>query len=153
MAPYKALYRRKCYTPLCWTKLGKRKVLGLDLVQETHSFLEGISIEESSEVWVDGQVEPRFIGPYQILRKTGPVAYQFELPLKLDRIHDIFHVSVLIQYRSDPSHIIPIEEIEVRLDLTFKKELAQILDQEVKVLRRKLVRLVKSRLGIGGLYW
>ena len=35
MAPYEALYGRKCKTPLCWTELSKKKVTGLDLIQET----------------------------------------------------------------------------------------------------------------------
>ena len=35
MAPYKALYGRKCRTPLCWTKLSEKKIIGPDLIQET----------------------------------------------------------------------------------------------------------------------
>ncbi|KAK5794362.1 uncharacterized protein LOC108479282 [Gossypium arboreum] len=73
----------------------------------------------------------------------GPVAYQLELPPKLDRIHDVFHVSMLRRYRSDPTHIVPIEEIELRPDLTIKDEPVQILDGDVKVLRKKSIPLVK----------
>ncbi len=72
-----------------------------------------------------------------------PVAYQLELPPALDRIHDMFHVSMLRRYRSDPTHIVPVEEIEVRPDLTFEEKPVQILDHEVKVLRRKSISLVK----------
>ncbi|KAK5836353.1 hypothetical protein PVK06_012138 [Gossypium arboreum] len=90
-----------------------------------------------------GKLSPRFIGPYRVLKWVGPVAYQLELPLELDRIHDVFHVSMLRRYRSDPSHVVPVEEIEVRTDLTFEEEPIQILDREVKVLRRKSVPLVK----------
>ena len=50
---------------------------------------------------------------------------------------------MLRQYRSDPSHVVPVEEIEVRTDLTFEEEPVQILDRDVKVLRRKSVPLVK----------
>ena len=35
MAPYKALYGRKCRTPLCWTELSEKKVIGPNLIQET----------------------------------------------------------------------------------------------------------------------
>ena len=35
MVPYEALYRRKCLTPLCWTELSEKKVIGSDLIQET----------------------------------------------------------------------------------------------------------------------
>ena len=34
MAPYEALYERKCRTPLCWTELSEKKVIGLNLIQE-----------------------------------------------------------------------------------------------------------------------
>ena len=42
-----------------------------------------------------GKLSPRFIGPYRVLKRIGPVAYQLELPPELDRIHDVFHVSML----------------------------------------------------------
>ncbi|XP_017621741.1 uncharacterized protein LOC108465860 [Gossypium arboreum] len=91
----------------------------------------------------NGKLSPRFIGPYRILRRVGPVAYQLELPVELDSIHDVLHVFMLRRYRSDPTHIVPIEEIEVRPDLTFEEEPIQILDCDVKVLRRKSIPLVK----------
>ncbi|XP_040971344.1 uncharacterized protein [Gossypium hirsutum] len=65
------------------------------------------------------------------------------LPPELDQIHDVFHVSMLRRYRSDPTHIVSIEEIEVRPDLAFEKKMVQILDRDVKVLRRNSVPLVK----------
>lgn len=85
----------------------------------------------------------RFIGSYHILKRIGPVAYQLELPPKLDQIHDVFHASMLRWYRSDPSHIVHVEEIEVRSDLTFKEELIRILDRNINALRRKTIPLVK----------
>ncbi|KAA3473426.1 DNA/RNA polymerases superfamily protein [Gossypium australe] len=91
-----------------------------------------------------GKMSPRFIGPYRVLNRVGPVAYQLELPPKLNWIHDVFHVSMLRRYHSDPSHVVPVEEIEVRPDLTFEEEPVHILDRDVKVLRRKSVPLVKS---------
>ncbi|KAK5843033.1 hypothetical protein PVK06_005462 [Gossypium arboreum] len=90
-----------------------------------------------------GKLSPRFIGPYRVLKRVGLEAYQLELPPELDRIHDVFHVSMLRRYRSDPSHVVPVEEIEVKTDLTFEEESIQILDREVKVLRRKSVPFVK----------
>ncbi|XP_040955936.1 uncharacterized protein [Gossypium hirsutum] len=47
------------------------------------------------------------------------------------------------RYRSDPMHIVPMEEIEVRLHLTIEEEPVQILDRDVKVLKRKSIPLVK----------
>ena len=35
MAPYEALYGRKCKSPLCWEEVGERKLLGLEIIQMT----------------------------------------------------------------------------------------------------------------------
>ena len=51
-----------------------------------------------------GKLSPRFIGPYEVIEKVGPVAYRLVLPPKLEKIHNFFHVSMLRRYRSDPSH-------------------------------------------------
>ena len=55
-----------------------------------------------------GKFSPRFIGPYEILERIGPVAYRLALPLELAKLHDVFHVSMIQKYRSDESDILPI---------------------------------------------
>ena len=55
-----------------------------------------------------GKLSPRFVGPYKVLERIGPVAYQLALPLELAKLHDVFHVSMLWKYRSDGSHILPV---------------------------------------------
>ncbi|KAA3488028.1 ABC transporter G family member 33-like [Gossypium australe] len=50
---------------------------------------------------------------------------------------------MLRRYSFDPTNIVPVEEIEVRLDLTFEEDPVQILDRDVKILRRKSIPLVK----------
>ena len=63
-----------------------------------------------------GKLSPRFIGPYEVIEKVGPVAYSLVLPLELEKIHNMFHVSMLQRYRSDPSHVLSSETIELRPD-------------------------------------
>ncbi|KAA3487798.1 Retrotransposable element Tf2 [Gossypium australe] len=53
-----------------------------------------------------GKLSPRFIGPYEVTGRIGPVAYRLAFPPELERIHDVFHMSMLCHYRSDPSHVI-----------------------------------------------
>ena len=57
------------------------------------------------------KLTPRFIGPYQILNKVGPVAYRVALPPNLSNLHDVFHVSQLKKYIPDPSHVIQPETV------------------------------------------
>ncbi|XP_017613585.1 uncharacterized protein LOC108458691 [Gossypium arboreum] len=137
MAPYKTLNGRRCRTPSCWTELGKGHALGPDLVSDTEDKKKVLRFGRK------GKLNPSFIGPYRILRRVGPVAYQLELPFELEWIHDVFHVSMLKRYRSDTTHVVLVEEIEVRPDLIFEEELVQVLDREIKVLRKKSIPLVK----------
>ena len=84
-----------------------------------------------------GKLSPRFIGSYEVIEKVGPMAYRLALPPELEKIHNVFHVSMLRRYKSDTSHVISLEIIELRSDLTYKEEPVEILAQEVKELRNK----------------
>ena len=74
-----------------------------------------------------GKLSPRFIRPYEVLERIGPVAYGLALPLELPKLHDVFHVSMLRRYRSDESHILPVQEIQVQEDLSYDEEPKAIL--------------------------
>ena len=87
-----------------------------------------------------GKLNPRFIGPYEILEC---MAYQLALPPELAKLHNVFHVSMLRRYCSDESHILPVLEIQVQEDLSYDEEPKAIFAREVKQLRNKQVPLVK----------
>ena len=74
-----------------------------------------------------GKLSLRFIGPYEVIEKVGPVAYRLALPSDLEKIHNVFHVSMLRRYRLDPSHVVFSETIELRPDLTYEEEPVEIL--------------------------
>ncbi|GKF55573.1 hypothetical protein Tco_0165913, partial [Tanacetum coccineum] len=59
------------------------------------------------------KLEPRFVGPFKIVEKVGPVAYQFNLLEELNGVHDTFHVSNLKKCLADPTLHVPSDEIEV----------------------------------------
>ncbi|XP_070668937.1 uncharacterized protein [Malus domestica] len=91
-----------------------------------------------------GKLSPSYIGPYVIIERVGEVAYRLELPPKLSKVHNVFHVSMLRHYISDPSHVIPPQPLEINPDLTYDEEPITILDWKDKVLRNKTVSLVKE---------
>ena len=90
-----------------------------------------------------GKLSPRFIGVYEVIEKVGPVAYKLALPPNLENNYNIFHVSMLRRYRSDPSHVVSSETIELRPHLSYEEESVEILAREVKELWNKKISLVK----------
>ena len=65
------------------------------------------------------------------------------MPSDLDRIHDVFHVSMLRKYIPDPSHVLTEQPVEIQENLTYEEESMQILDRREQVLRNKTIPLVK----------
>ena len=178
MAPYEALYGRKCQTLVCWDEVGERKLVGPEIVQGTCDKIKVIrdrlkiaqdrqksyannrrrdlEFEVGDMVFLRispwkgvlrfgkrGKLSPRYIGPYRIVERIGEVAYRLELPSDLDRIHDVFHVSMLRKYIPDPSHVLTEQPVEIQENLTYEEEPVQILDRREQVLRNKTIPLVK----------
>ena len=90
-----------------------------------------------------GKLSPRFIGPFKILERVGTVAYRLALPPNLSGVHEVFHVSMLRKYTTDPAHIVDWGEIDVDTYGTFEEGPVRIMDSRDQVLRHKTVRLVK----------
>ncbi|KAL0298737.1 UNVERIFIED_CONTAM: Retrovirus-related Pol polyprotein from transposon [Sesamum radiatum] len=180
MAPYVALYGRKCRSPVCWDNEGLRLLEGPKLVQETMEKIQIVkkclkAAQDRQKSYVDknrreteygvgdkvflkvspckgilrfgkqGKLSPRYIGLYEIIERIRPLAYRLALPAELSQIHDIFHVSMLRRYRSDPSHVIHEPEVEISEELTYMEEPAEILDRSVRKLRNKEIPMVKVR--------
>ncbi|XP_075524494.1 uncharacterized protein LOC142556882 [Primulina tabacum] len=90
-----------------------------------------------------GKLSPRYIRPFEILDKIGDRAYRLELPPDLDRVHNVFHVSMLHKYLSNPSHVLQYESLDLLPNLSYEEMPVQIFDRKVKVLRNKDIGLVK----------
>nr|GEY29293.1 putative reverse transcriptase domain-containing protein [Tanacetum cinerariifolium] len=108
VAPYEALYGRKCRSPR-------------------------------------GKLNPRYIGPFKVLAKVGDVAYRLELPRELSRVHHTFHVSNLKKCYVDEPLAMPLEGVHIDDTLQFMEEPVEIMEQEIKRLKRSQIPLVKVR--------
>jgi len=91
---------------------------------------------------VRGNLSLRYIGPFEITKRVGEVAYRLALPLSLEGVHDVFHVSRLRQYVKDDSHVVDFSELELRPDLSYAEQPVSILDRSKKQLKGRTIPLV-----------
>ncbi|KAK8659969.1 hypothetical protein V6N13_030159 [Hibiscus sabdariffa] len=98
MAPFEALYGRRCRTPICWSELGENKAYA-DTKRRDIRYEVGDKVFLKVSPWKKvlrygkkGKLSPRYIGPFDIVVKVGIVAYRIALPPRFDKIHNVFHV-------------------------------------------------------------
>ncbi|GJW57737.1 putative reverse transcriptase domain-containing protein [Tanacetum coccineum] len=92
-----------------------------------------------------GKLAPRYVGPFEIVECVGPVAYRLKLPQELSCVHDTFHVSNLKKCLAEPDVQVPLDEIEIDENLRFVEEPIEIVERDVKKLKRRRIPLVKVR--------
>jgi hypothetical protein len=92
---------------------------------------------------VKGKLSPRYIGSFKILERKGEVAYQLELPDNLKDVHDIFHVSQLKKCLRVPKEQLPMEELNVKEDLTYSEYPIRILEISRKIKQSKVIDMCK----------
>ncbi|XP_070058100.1 uncharacterized protein [Nicotiana tomentosiformis] len=90
-----------------------------------------------------GKFSPRYIGPFEILKKIGDVAYELALPPSLSGVHPVFHVSMIRKYVGDPSHILDFSTVQIGSNLSNDVESMAILDRQVRKPRSKSIESVK----------
>jgi len=78
------------------------------------------------------KLSPMFLGPYQISRRIGPVAYEIALPPQLENLHPVFQVSQLRKYVFDPSHVLEVEDVQIREDLTIEVPPVTLEDSKIE---------------------
>ncbi|XP_043717530.1 uncharacterized protein LOC122665444 [Telopea speciosissima] len=179
MAPYKALYGRKCHTPLYYDEIGEWRMIGPEIVQITYEKVDTIrekirAAQSRQKSYADnrrkdiefavgvkvfvqisttkgitrfskkGKLSPRYIGPYEILTRVGPVAYQLALLPSLEGVHNVFHVSMLKKYITNPTHVLSAEPEHLNLSMTYVEQPEEILDRKEHKLCNHIVTYVKG---------
>ncbi|GKB41000.1 putative reverse transcriptase domain-containing protein [Tanacetum coccineum] len=120
-APFEALYGRKL-------RKGSRRP---EIVKKALQIIGKVKLA------------PRYVGPFKIVERIGHVAYRLRLPQELSSIHDTFHLSNLKKSLADANLHVPWEEIKVDKTLCFVEKPVEIMDREVKRLKRSRIEIVK----------
>nr|GFB89136.1 putative reverse transcriptase domain-containing protein [Tanacetum cinerariifolium] len=117
-APFEALYGRKCHSLVCWTEVGEAQILG------------------AVRFGKRGKLNPRYVGPFKVLERVGDVAYKLDLPKELSRVHNTFHVSNLKKCHVDEPLAVSLDGLHFDDKLYFVEKPVEIVDREVKRLKR-----------------
>ncbi|GKD44255.1 putative reverse transcriptase domain-containing protein [Tanacetum coccineum] len=134
-------------SPVLWAEIRESSLIGPELVQEKTDIVVLIKdklkvARDRQKSYVDNRHKPL---EFEILERIGPVAYRLRLPEELSGVHDTFHVSNLKKCLADASLHVPLDEIKVDKTLCFDDEPVEIMDREIKSLKRSRISLVKVR--------
>jgi hypothetical protein len=178
MAPFEALYERRCRTPLNWSELGERWYFRPDLVKEIkekvqqirhnlketqarqknyadkrrqplvfqvndHVYLKVSPMKGVNRFGVKGKLAPRYIGPFLILERYGPVAYRLQLPETFSAVHNVFHVSQLKKCLRIPDRTVNIVDVALEPDLTYSEHPIRVLEQKDQITQKRTLKFYK----------
>ncbi|XP_071740002.1 uncharacterized protein [Rutidosis leptorrhynchoides] len=92
-----------------------------------------------------GKLNPRYVGPFEISKRIGPVAYRLDLPPQLSEVHNTFNMLNLKKCLAEEDLTIPLEEIQIDEKLHFIEEPIEVMDRGVKRLKQSNISIVKIR--------
>nr|GEX74776.1 hypothetical protein [Tanacetum cinerariifolium] len=175
----KALYGRKCRSPVCWTEVGEAEILGPELIQETTKKI--VQIKQRMQAARDrqkrvvrfgkrGKLNPKYVGPFKVLERVGDVAYKLDLPEELSRVHNTFHVSNLKKCHAGKPLAVPLDGLHFDDKLYFVEEPVEIVDpvsldglhfddklhfveEPVEIMDREVKQLKRSRIPLVKVQW
>lgn len=173
MAPFEALYGRKCRT-----ESGERRYYGIDFVKQAekqvkkiekkmaaaqarqksyadkrrkpiefevgdHMYLKVSPMQGVKRFGVKRKLSPRYVGPYRIMDRSGKVAYKLDLPPELGLIFLVFHVPQLKKCLRIPEEKVEVRGLKLKLDLSYVEEPVLVLDTKERVTRNRVVKQYK----------
>jgi hypothetical protein len=178
MAPFEALYGRKCRTPLAWLEVGERTLFGPAIIEEAEEKVEKVRenlriaqsrqksyadkrreltfavgdrvylkvspLRGTNRFLVKGKLAPRYVGPYQMTKRIGSLAYQLVLPETVAGVHPMFHMSRLKKSEKtvEAKHV-PMDLLDLQDTLEYAEYPEKILDRAAKETRRTTIPFCK----------
>ncbi|GJR33848.1 putative reverse transcriptase domain-containing protein [Tanacetum coccineum] len=152
----KALYGRKCRSPICWVEVGEVQLTGPEIVQETTEKIIQIkkrmqAAHDRQKIYADLKRKPmEFQVRDKVMLKVSPwkgvvrpVTYKHELPQELSRVHNTFHVSNLKKSYVDEPLAVLLDGLHFDDNLHFVEEPVEIMDRKVKRLKRSRIPIIK----------
>ncbi|KAF3681090.1 putative long chain acyl-CoA synthetase 9, chloroplastic-like [Capsicum annuum] len=128
-----------------WEKVNMDFLIGLPRSHHQHDsiwvIVNSSTHERGEEVWKNGKLSVRYVGPSRILSRVGKVADKLELPAYLPSVHHVFHVSLLKKCSSDPAVVVPLESTDICDSFSYEEIPVEILDLHIHKLRNKEVPL------------
>ncbi|GJR42278.1 putative reverse transcriptase domain-containing protein [Tanacetum coccineum] len=159
-ASFEPLYGRKCRSPIMWAEINDRlkatcdrqksyvdkRRKPLEFTVGEYVLLKVSPLKGVVRFGKKGKLAPRFVGPFKITKRIGPVAYRLRFLEELNGIHDTFHVLNLKKcLADDPTLQVPLDEIRVDDKLNFVEKEVEIIEREFKKLKWSRIVIVKVR--------
>ncbi|GKE91730.1 putative reverse transcriptase domain-containing protein [Tanacetum coccineum] len=148
-APFEALYGRKCRSHVIWIEVGESQLIGPEIMQETTEKI--VQIKERLKTARVARKSMLIRGVKLLNSRLETECYLRYLhgrewyDLELSCVHYTFHVSNLNKCLAESDVQVPLDEIEIDENLRFVKEPIEIVEQDVKNLKRRKIPLVKVR--------
>ncbi|XP_069145673.1 uncharacterized protein [Solanum lycopersicum] len=142
MAPFEALYGRRCRFPFGWFEDGETSILGPEIIHEASKKVRVIKDRLATTSSRQKSYANNRKWPLEY-DYGGEVAYELALPAEQASVHAVFHVSMLKKCLGDPSSILLAERLGVDEDLPYDEVPVEIFDRQVKQLRNKKIATVK----------
>ncbi|XP_057464990.1 uncharacterized protein LOC130754761 [Actinidia eriantha] len=131
MAPFEALYGRKCRSPSCWTEVGEAEIIGPDIVLETTEKIK--MIQDRLKVAQDRQKSYADANRRELEFQEGDWVFLKVSPMK----------GVVRKYVTDPTHVLEQSPMELERNLQYEERPVRIMDSRDKQLRSKRISLIK----------
>ncbi|XP_069150832.1 uncharacterized protein [Solanum lycopersicum] len=145
MAPFEALYGRRCRSPIGWFDAFEFRTWSTDLLRESLDKVKLIQdrflmAQSRQKSYADRKIRDL---EFMIVERIGEVAYLLALPLGLSGVHPVFNISMLKKYHQGGDHVIQLDSVLLDQNLAFEEEPITILDRQIRKLSSKEIALLK----------